>query len=361
MSAAHIPHDFSCGSSRAAIDLLPACLLLMACRFRIRFRNPDRGARMHPSAKILAGSLLMAVALGWLAVPGTATNEPSAAQPPQATPAATYVGEETCLTCHDAQTKGYHTSAHGRASNVNAPLGARGCESCHGPGSAHVENPADAKAITRFAAGRDAADGDAACLQCHTRAAQALWAGSAHDAVNLSCASCHSVHAAKDANHRLQKARQVETCEQCHRRQVQKMRRSAHMPLHEGQLECSSCHNPHGTTGEKLLTAGGTVNATCERCHAEKRGPFLWEHAPVVENCTTCHDAHGSSNDRMLVAKEPFLCQRCHVSSQHPTTAYDMYALSNSTVANRMSGRSCAACHQNVHGSNAPSGKAFLR
>jgi DmsE family decaheme c-type cytochrome len=111
----------------------------------------------------------------------------------------------------------------------------------------------------------------------------------------------------------------------------------------------------------KLLKKGSTVNETCQACHAEKRGPFLWEHEPVVENCTTCHDAHGSSNDRMLVAKEPFLCQRCHVTAQHPSTIYDANVLANSTTANRVYGRSCAACHQNVHGSNAPSGKAFLR
>jgi len=105
----------------------------------------------------------------------------------------------------------------------------------------------------------------------------------------------------------------------------------------------------------------GSVNKACVGCHADKRGPHLWEHDPVVESCTTCHDPHGSTNDRMLGAKEPFLCQRCHVTSQHPSTTYDGYALANSTFANRMSGRSCAACHQNIHGSNAPSGKAFLR
>ena len=96
-------------------------------------------------------------------------------------------------------------------------------------------------------------------------------------------------------------------------------------------------------------------------CHAEKRGPFLWEHAPVAESCTTCHDPHGSNNERMLVAKPPFLCQRCHVTSRHPPTVYEGFVLQNSSNANKIFARSCVVCHQQIHGSNAPSGKALLR
>ena len=107
--------------------------------------------------------------------------------------------------------------------------------------------------------------------------------------------------------------------------------------------------------------AGGTVFEFCTSCHAEKRGPTLWEHPPVTEDCTTCHDPHGSNNERMLVAKTPFLCQRCHVTSRHPPTVYEGYTLNNSTNANKIYGRSCVVCHQQIHGSNAPSGKAFLR
>jgi DmsE family decaheme c-type cytochrome len=154
---------------------------------------------------------------------------------------------------------------------------------------------------------------------------------------------------------------QVETCVQCHRNQVQKLRKSAHMPVSERKLECSSCHNPHGTTNVKLLKAGTTVNEACTSCHAEKRGPYLFEHAAVVESCTSCHDPHGTNNERMLVTKQPFLCQRCHVTSRHPPTIYDRYLLQTSTNSNKIYGRSCTVCHQNIHGSNSPSGKAFLR
>ena len=92
-------------------------------------------------------------------------------------------------------------------------------------------------------------------------------------------------------------------------------------------MTCSSCHNVHGSINVKLLRAGTTVDQSCTSCHTEKRGPFLWEHAPVVDSCTTCHDSHGSNNDRMLVAKLPFLCQRCHVTSRHPPTVYEGFTL----------------------------------
>jgi DmsE family decaheme c-type cytochrome len=133
------------------------------------------------------------------------------------------------------------------------------------------------------------------------------------------------------------------------------------MPVREERLQCSSCHNVHGTANVKMLRVGTTIDESCTSCHADKRGPWLWEHAPVVESCVTCHDPHGSNNDRMLVAKQPFLCQRCHVTSRHPPTVYEGYLLNNSQNANKIYARSCTVCHQLVHGSNSPSGKAFLR
>ncbi len=126
-------------------------------------------------------------------------------------------------------------------------------------------------------------------------------------------------------------------------------------------MTCSSCHNVHGSVNVKLLRTGTTVDQSCTSCHTEKRGPFLWEHAPVVDSCTTCHDSHGSNNDRMLQAKLPFLCQRCHVTSRHPPTVYEGFTLRNSQNANKMFGKACVNCHQQVHGANHPNGKFFLR
>ncbi len=130
-------------------------------------------------------------------------------------------------------------------------------------------------------------------------------------------------------------------------------------------MGCASCHNPHGSSNVRLLRVGNSIAEACTSCHAAQRGPFLWEHAPVREKCTTCHDPHGSTNDRMLVARPPMLCQRCHISTRHPSTNYDASLLpqngSTSTSMNRLVNRGCVNCHQNIHGSNHPSGNYFLR
>ena len=326
---------------------------------------------VHP---LVRPPLTAAVAAVWLAVAGAAQagQQPLAARPQpangtaQAAPVAAqqaggYVGEATCLGCHEAQVKGYHGSAHGRAWSAGSPMASQGCESCHGPGKDHVDASGDPSKIKTLRSGTGARAINAQCLGCHTQAERAFWEGSAHDSRQLSCVSCHSIHAPKSETGQLKTVRQLETCQTCHRSLARKFTGTSHMPVAGGKLECSSCHNPHGATNTKLLKAGNTINESCTSCHADKRGPYLWEHAPVVQDCTTCHDAHGSMNDRMLVAKQPMLCQRCHVSAQHPSTVYDGYQLAFSTSANRVYGRSCGACHQNVHGSNAPSGKAFLR
>ena len=176
----------------------------------------------------------------------------------------------------------------------------------------------------------------------------------------MGCVTCHSVHNAKGPT-LLRVADQTAQCASCHRTVTHKQLRFNHMPVREGKLQCSSCHNVHGSGNVRLLKAGTTIDESCVSCHTEKRGPFLWEHAPVAESCTTCHDPHGSNNERMLVAKMPFLCQRCHVTSRHPPTVYDGFVLRNSQNANKISGRSCLNCHTQIHGSNAPSGKALVR
>ena len=200
------------------------------------------------------------------------------------------------------------------------------------------------------------------CLTCHNRGTHAGWEGSTHEARNLSCATCHSVHKPASFTHQLVKTTETQLCATCHRTQVAKTERAvAHMPVREGKMACSSCHNPHGSISNvKALKVGSSVAESCVSCHTEMRGPMLFEHAPVRENCATCHDPHGSSNDRMLVVRMPMLCQRCHIASKHPATLYDKDQITTNK-SNRMFGRSCVNCHSNVHGSNHPSGQFYMR
>ena len=206
---------------------------------------------------------------------------------------ATLVGSETCLGCHDDSIKGFEQSLHGKAANPRAPAGAQGCESCHGPGSRHLEDPSDDTSIRKFSR-MSPRDVGTTCLTCHTRAAHAAWPGSTHDARNLSCTTCHSVHQPKSATAQLKAATETQLCATCHRVPAAKTLRASHMPLAEGKMACSTCHNPHGSTNVRLLRAGNWINESCVSCHTEKRGPFLFEHAAGRESCVTCHDPHGS-------------------------------------------------------------------
>ena len=282
--------------------------------------------------------------------------------PPQTTPPAPpagYAGSDTCIACH-TQGDTLKGTAHAQAKNPRSPEAAHGCESCHGPGQAHVDD--ENKGNIRKFKELSAADATQTCLTCHNRANHAGWEGSVHEARGLSCTTCHSVHSPKSFERQLVKTTETELCATCHRPQVAKTERAvAHMPVREGKMACSTCHNPHGSISNvKALRVGSSVAESCTSCHAEMRGPVLWEHAPVRENCATCHDPHGSSNDRMLVVRMPMLCQRCHVATRHPATLYDKDEITTNK-SNRMFGRSCVNCHSNVHGSNHPSGQFFMR
>jgi DmsE family decaheme c-type cytochrome len=104
-----------------------------------------------------------------------------------------------------------------------------------------------------------------------------------------------------------------------------------------------------------------SVNQLCYKCHAEKRGPFMWQHPPVDENCATCHSPHGSVHQWLLVEKIPNLCQGCHDSSTHPGTLYGRSSLfTGAAPAIQSVGRACLNCHSNIHGSNAPANPANL-
>jgi DmsE family decaheme c-type cytochrome len=279
--------------------------------------------------------------------------------PQVAAPAEAYAGNASCLGCHDEQRSGYEDSAHGRAADARTPAGLQGCETCHGPGKAHAdaeepENVAMPNDFTTMAPGAI----NETCVTCHDRGPHALWDGSAHERRDLSCISCHQMHQPESEGALLLAATETDVCATCHRDKAAKLDRSGHMPLREGKMECSSCHDPHGSTSVKLLQTGDSIAEQCTSCHADKRGPYLWEHAPSRDGCATCHDPHGSSNERMLVTRTPMLCQRCHVANRHPSTIYDEALIATNV---RVYARSCVTCHANIHGSNHPSGQFFIR
>jgi DmsE family decaheme c-type cytochrome len=282
---------------------------------------------------------------------------------------ATYIGSEVCAGCHAPDIHAYGQTIHARflnSKNASSAIASRGCEGCHGPGSLHVKNGGRGPAGTEWVSfGSTDAAGiqkeNEACLACHAGSTQKLWEGSAHESHDVGCASCHTVMNPVSRKHLLKSADQTTMCSSCHLLPRAQQLRNRHMPTRtgaagvggEGWMDCGSCHNPHGTVADHLVSAL-SVNENCYSCHAEKRGPFLWEHAPVNENCLNCHDAHGSIRPDMLKIPGPRLCQTCHIESLHPSQ--------NRGPGDRFSvGQNCGHCHSKVHGSNHPSGSFLTR
>lgn len=276
-----------------------------------------------------------------------------------------YVGADACKSCHQVIKAHYAHTKHAIAfeKNPGNPLEERNCEACHGPGSAHAANPLEANAIVDF--GRDSelpkAVVNGQCLQCHDGGERTHWDNSIHDANELMCSDCHNPMA-QFSKKGLQRFSSVnETCMACHKTQQAEFAKRSHMPLLEGKIACVDCHNPHGSSTDPLLKAD-SVNQVCYTCHQEKRGPFVFEHAPVRENCVNCHKPHGSNHEFLLKTARPFLCQTCHSHSRHVNDLLPVEAGPDGEFPDaRIAARSCQNCHAQIHGSNHPAGVRMHR
>ena len=269
---------------------------------------------------------------------------------------ATVVGATVCVTCHANHAEAFSKTLMGRINKTQK--GKFDCENCHGPGSEHVKAGGGRRVggIISFRPedrSRTAEENNAICLACHERGARTNWPGSVHDTRGLMCSNCHTVMKQVSHKFQLKTASEPDTCFQCHKNRRAQIFRSSHMPVREGRIVCSDCHNPHGSFTEALLKKD-SINDTCYTCHAEKRGPFLFEHLPVRENCDHCHDPHGTVNEFSLKLSRPRLCFECHGAGGH------LGLIGGPGNSNTM-GRQCQNCHTAVHGSNSPSGGALQR
>ncbi|MDE2291801.1 MAG: DmsE family decaheme c-type cytochrome [Elusimicrobia bacterium] len=275
----------------------------------------------------------------------------------RAADAPTYVGASTCISCHADKGDSFKASQHGHKLPVVKGIDfEHSCESCHGPGSAHAAAGGD-KNDPGFATIKDPlkmapADVNKLCLSCHKQQEVMYWNIGPHAANGLSCINCHSVHDGHGPKNLKVKndnefMAETETCLKCHKTKKIGMNLPSHHPVLEGKMSCASCHNPHG--GESGNIRAASVPELCAKCHAEKLGPFAYEHPPVTENCLLCHDPHGSVNDRLLKQRQPYLCLQCH-KFPHTGTTNNANAYTSSTLPLQR-GR-CVNCHREIHGSD---------
>ena len=240
-----------------------------------------------------------------------------------------------CANCHDAQWRAIDLSAHGAKSDATGSM----CQACHGSAAEHLKDPTKAKPANPFGPGHTADERTAVCLTCHSGNRNlAFWTSGKHQLNEITCANCHSIHGERllpsySPNNPPQKSvtinkftttflsNQAEICWQCHQPIRAANFKPSHHPIIEGKVKCSDCHNPHGAITPAMLKQP-TINDQCYSCHADKRGPYVFNHPPVEENCATCHNPHGSVHAKLLNESAPNLCQDCHDGSRHPGTIY---------------------------------------
>ena len=288
----------------------------------------------------------------------------------ETTPDLVMQGDAVCTSCHEETEAGpallIGKNRHGTMADKNAPT----CTSCHGKSASHVVIPdgVDERPMVAYFDQRDQSTPifkqNQMCLNCHQGGELLHWQGSQHDTREVACASCHTMHTQHDPM--LVREEQPAVCINCHKEKRVETAKPYSHPIEEGKVICSDCHNPHGSAGRTLMKRD-TVIDTCYACHAEKRGPFLWNHQPVTEDCTICHNPHGSNVANLLKWRIPFLCQRCHEATSHRDSlpSQNFGGTSNQFSFDNMKARGCTNCHTNIHGGNNPSSssrsRAFFR
>ena len=269
-----------------------------------------------------------------------------------------YVGSEVCQACHEAISTAFDKSSH-QSIETERKFGRIGqaCESCHGPGSKHVESTLPQDIINP--AKLRAAQADRSCLTCHLN--QPTHAGriqGGHAKGQVSCGGCHTIHA-NTPTRRTSKPAQVNgQCATCHVSAWAQFQRPYAHRLSQGAMSCLDCHNPHGEFRSQQVRSFAANEPGCLRCHTDKRGPFAFEHAPMrLEGCGSCHELHGSANPRMLTRHEVrFVCLECHANAGSSLTA-NAGQLPGSVPPSFHDLRSaryqnCTICHQKIHGSH---------
>jgi len=258
----------------------------------------------------------------------------------------------TCATCHEDITTSFEKSPHWKTMNdTRGGPAMQGCESCHGPGGEHADDPS--KTVFDFKTAKPEAITDR-CLSCHASGSEHMSASNSfHRQNDVTCTSCHSMHHAATKEHMLIKA-EPGLCYSCHLQQKAQFNMPFHHRVNEGLITCTDCHNQHGTGGVlegdhlvRQVRTSSSGDVVCFKCHTDKQGPFVFEHAAVrIEGCASCHIAHGGANAHMLkYSNVDLMCLQCHTNS--PGIHATVMDANQSHYE-----QACVNCHVKIHGSN---------
>jgi DmsE family decaheme c-type cytochrome len=275
-----------------------------------------------------------------------------------------YVGSRACQDCHSEITDTFYRNPHNKSIvSQKEPPERTGCEGCHGPGGQHIA-AGDGGSIIAFPSIPKEQVLDT-CLTCHSQTlSRANIRRSSHTVNGIVCTNCHSVHSSPAPKNLLAKT-QTNLCYGCHTNVRAQFSLPFKHRVNEGFMNCTDCHNPHGAfqptwanaTRPRHVEQSKANEESCINCHADKRGPFVFEHSPVrVDGCLSCHVPHGSTNSRMLTRPVVFtLCLECHngagnLGRQANGVKVQLPAPHNMALPLY---QNCTQCHVRIHGSNA--------
>jgi DmsE family decaheme c-type cytochrome len=301
-------------------------------------------------------NISVAVAVVFLA---TAYASGQSAKPAPAKPAPKeYVGSAVCQACHDDIFNSFQKDPHQIIdTDKKRKREDHACESCHGPGSMHIETVSvdDILNPVKLTAARS----DEICLGCHrNQPAHSGRIQTGHAGSRIACTSCHHMHAKEPLKLVARTTRSInEQCSACHTNIAAAFQRPYAHRIPQNAMSCTDCHNPHDRGNFNLAGYIHTSEPGCLTCHVNLKGPFTYEHAPMkTEGCQACHEPHGSANPKMLTrADVRFVCLECHANlpQQSPGVASAIGVVPPAFHDLRSPRyQNCTVCHQKIHGSH---------
>jgi len=208
--------------------------------------------------------------------------------------------DSTCHSCHPPEKEW---------EEPHRPVAEGKCQICHGTDVLPVASPFD---------------GTELCQGCHKGKIAEFNKQFVHGPVGAgSCLACHAPHGS-GVKFSLRKPVQT-LCSGCHEQiEINAEGKKLHAPFRDGA--CTVCHDPHATNYAWGLTRRS--NSICLPCHPVDGKP-KWHSHPVTGRphskeqvvsvnergeleCTSCHNPHYADVDHLLRTSNSDSCKGCH-------------------------------------------------
>lgn len=191
------------------------------------------------------------------------------------------------------------------------------------------------------------------CFECHILIKEKFKAHIPDG--SLTCFNCHTLNT--DLSKTAKTSRSGNPCYSCHGYLEEEYNTEfVHGPVAGGS--CGICHNPHGSSFEKILNE--PPETLCISCHYDIEEEMYLEfgHDPFIKgHCGECHDPHATNNKWVLKKNSEVLCLSCHLemgikeNHSHPYNVKPKRKLAVELELAESGNLECISCH-NPHASN---------